>query len=158
MYVASGSATAGTMFASVHVLMDLDHIPDYIFWGSRPLGINRFFKDTYFPNWSRVVLLFRAFEWLAVMVVLLVLFPSWELAGVTLGYGAHMFMDQLGNTSAEGKRGASPLFYFISYRIQNGFRTPLLFIVSRKDQGKIRNRVAHRSRKCSSSSDRSQLP
>ena len=30
MYVASGSATAGALFASVHVLMDLDHIPDYI--------------------------------------------------------------------------------------------------------------------------------
>lgn len=129
-YLASGSATAGVLFAGVHILMDLDHIADFLVWSRRPYRIKRFFEAEEWDNWPRVTVLLHAFEWLGLMLALLAAFPSWELAGATLGYGSHLLMDHFGNQSDRYRAKVHPLFYFIGYRIRKGFRISSMRVYS----------------------------
>ncbi len=97
------------------MLLDLDHLADYLCFRRRWLGIRDFFTVAHQTLWPRLVLALHSWELLAVAGVGLglALGPAW--AGcLVAGWAWHLAFDQLGNP-------VRPLFYFLAYRASRGF-------------------------------------
>ncbi len=101
-WAVSGSPAAIGASVVAGVLVDLDHMVDYVRW----YGLGK--QD-------ELLLLLHAWEWAAALLVLSVaLFPDPVVVGATFGYCGHLVADQFGNH-------AYPLTYSITYRIANRF-------------------------------------
>lgn len=96
-------------------LMDLDHLFDY--WGYFGFTFNLvdFFKMEYFSGPGTAFVPFHAWEWLLVLGYFSYR-RGWKtlVTPMTLGMASHLVWDAIAVKSA--------LFYFISYRVLNGFR------------------------------------
>jgi len=117
VFLLSSSASAGMAFAVIHILMDLDHFPDYFLWNPAPFKLKNFIRLKFSGNPKRAMRLFHAYEWLAIGAFFAFTYPSWELISAVLGYGSHLCMDFVGS-----RKNRSPFFYFISLRALNGFK------------------------------------
>ncbi len=102
------------------MLIDVDHLPDYIFFRRGWRGLTDFFDA------CDQRLLRRVFLWLHSWDLLIVTGLGLALAGNTpgaswlfmvwLGFAYHLAFDQFGNRSKAG------LFYFLCFRALKGFR------------------------------------
>jgi len=97
------------------VFIDIDHFIDYLCVFPSRLSVSHFFGTFSENKLKRVYVFFHAWELIPLLVIV-----SWSmnwdycLLGVTIGILQHMFLDQMGNQ-------ASPLSYFLSWRLLKGF-------------------------------------
>ena len=105
---------AATAFVA-GVLIDVDHVIDYIIEFGVRSNWGNFFRSFSEGQYAKIYIVFHAWEWLFVLgiVTLLTGGNPWA-AGLVLGATQHMIFDQLTN-------GASALGYSILWRWSRGF-------------------------------------
>jgi hypothetical protein len=80
------------------IVMDVDHIPDYLFHFGFRFNVRRFFQASYEREYKRVFILLHSWEWLP-LGLLLAWWSGWNpwLVGLLLGWVQHMSLDQIVN-------------------------------------------------------------
>ncbi|RKX31166.1 MAG: hypothetical protein DRP22_04150 [Verrucomicrobia bacterium] len=102
------------------IVIDLDHLVDYVAHYGWRLDVRRFFRASYFGEYKRAFLPLHAWElWLLAACAALILPQEW-LTGFTLGWGLHLLLDQVVNCPHPGA-------YSLLYRWRCNFRYELLF-------------------------------
>lgn len=117
-YAAAGGRWSAAFMAGLSsVLIDLDHVSDYVLcnhgWG----GVDHFFKSCEEGKLHRLYLFLHSFEFV-IFLWLLVGFGTaapWGV-GLTIGVSGHMILDWLGNRDI-----VQPSFYWLWFRAVNGF-------------------------------------
>ena len=105
----------GSVFLS-SLLIDIDHVPDYILLSKERLSIKNFLSWYNEKKWDRIYIILHSYEIIAILVSIASLFRNDIIIGVAIGCALHLIADQIGNmTFGLGKR-LSPWFYFLSYR------------------------------------------
>ncbi len=122
VYLVTGSAQLTAIFAAASVLIDLDHLIDFVLWDKRPLDPRRFLKEGVPRTWTKLIYLLHGYEWIALMSLV-----SWKSANphlwaLTLGWMSHLLIDELGNRLPSKKTRIFPLFYFFTFRLFHGFK------------------------------------
>lgn len=103
--------------------VDGDHMVEYLIYlgnSGRDFSVEGFFSSDYFSGNGMIMVLGHAWEWVVILLCVYwfnenrkAVWPKYALlAGVVLA--GHLVTDQITNMT-------SPLFYFILYRIVNGF-------------------------------------
>ena len=117
-YAASGGTWAGAFAAGFSsVLIDLDHVTDYVLYNRGWGGVQDFFKSCEEGQLDRLYLVFHSFEFV-IFLWLLVGFgiaAPWGV-GLTIGISGHMLLDWFGN-----RHIVQPSFYWLWFRAVNGF-------------------------------------
>jgi hypothetical protein len=100
---------------ALSILVDLDHLPDYLFWRGKKAGFKDFFKQYFNHNTPFLVLFLHSFEWIPLAALSLWQFsgPEWAIC-LTVGWFYHLLWDQLINP-------VGFKFYFFFYRQAHGF-------------------------------------
>jgi hypothetical protein len=120
--VAAYAATGGSMAAAFtaaasSVLIDCDHVADYVLcnrgWG----GVGGFFAACEEGRLRRLYLVLHAFEWLILLWVLIGtgIAAPWGV-GLTIGMSGHLLLDWIGN-----RHIVQPSFYWLWHRAVNRF-------------------------------------
>ncbi|MBI5099362.1 MAG: hypothetical protein HZB30_09015 [Nitrospirae bacterium] len=106
------------------IFVDLDHIIDYwIEHGLRfdPKQFFNYFDEKNFENRKKLFFVFHGWEWLIALLMSAML-TDWNfwVTGLLVGYGQHMILDELYNSSNYRIR---PYVwgYFLLWRWNNGF-------------------------------------
>lgn len=115
LWLALKSFPAGLACLLSGVLVDLDHLLDYVYnhgWRPRPRHFLKTFKNDIL---QRIIILLHSWE-LAPLAVLAVWLSGWHPVGIGLLTGAltHLALDQVFNRH-------NPLAYFLTYRIYHRF-------------------------------------
>ena len=115
-YAVSDSAGLGLLSAMASILLDVDHVPEYLVWRGSCASPGDFFRTNrqhatplvFYPlhGWEGVILSGLLLLWLPG--------PAWALA-VWAGWAYHLLWDQISNP-------VGPLFYFVGFRARLGFR------------------------------------
>jgi hypothetical protein len=107
----SGSLAAG----AANVLIDLDHIPDYLWWRRGWRGWRDMVDSAAQSQWSRLVVLLHSWELLVLAALFLTRwFTPWLGWGLVTGWACHMACDSLVNEVRWG-------FYFLTFRVGKRF-------------------------------------
>ena len=135
-HVYSSAVLSGTLFAVTQsaliavsaflsgVLIDLDHLIDFLLFSEERFSIQGFFSWFDEMKWQKVTLLFHSYEVYALLCVAALFYPNPVLLGILLGSGLHLVLDQIG-LRGFGRRWNvrfAPMYYFLSYRYSVGFR------------------------------------
>ena len=118
----TGNGVAAGAAAALEVLLDLDHGLDFLLFSSRPYRWKDLFRYGASGEWGRVMFLGHGFEWLLPLGIVAGWTASPIWGGVFFGVLVHLLMDGLGNRKVPGHRRIHGLFYFITYRLHQGFR------------------------------------
>lgn len=115
VYVATRSLTAAVLAGASSVLIDVDHVPDYVYFRGGWRGLRDFFRTCYQGRLVKTFVLFHAWEWAigCWMLILAWSAPQWILA-VAAGITYHLVLDQVFNPVDRS-------FYWISCRARHGF-------------------------------------
>ena len=120
-YKIAGSAeTAAALFLG-GVLIDLDHVLDYLILAKEKHTVRNFFSWFNDIRWKRIVVIFHAYELYAILLLLAFCFPDDILTGLATGIGLHLIMDQFGNTQPINGIRLSRRFYFLLFRYASDF-------------------------------------
>ena len=125
----TGSVGAALAFALVSVLLDLDHVADYLAFGVPPRTVHKFFTPGHSGIWGRTVFLLHSHE----LLLTLLLFwaagapPLWAKASI-VGLAGHLALDEWGNRRRAFHLRLPALYYFFLYRLARGFRGEALLI------------------------------
>lgn len=111
----TGSAAAGAACLLGGVLLDLDHLPDFLLDSEEPFTVKNFLSWCYDLKWKKVYLLLHSYELYALLALSGFFFRSPAFYGFLLGMGLHLLMDQAGN------RFLNKWFYFFVFRYRSGF-------------------------------------
>lgn len=112
------------------VLLDIDHIPEYLAVDSKNKGIKDFYHSRLADDRPKVYLLLHSYElifilWFIIQIFHLNLF--W--VAVAFSISVHLILDQLYN----------PIYcsytYFLIYRVLKKFNSNELFLIKGKKQG-----------------------
>jgi hypothetical protein len=125
-YAAAGGSWPAAFAAGISsVLLDLDHLSDYVLcnrgWG----GLDHFFKSCEEGKLDRLYLVLHSFE-LVILLWLLIGFgtaAAWGV-GLAIGVSGHLLLDWLGN-----RHIVQPSFYWLWFRAANGFDGNALYRV-----------------------------
>jgi len=119
-----GSMGAACMAAASSVLIDLDHITDYLLhndwrWG----GVRDFFASCEQGRLERLYLVMHGFEWVVLLWLLIGtgIAAPWGV-GLAFGVSGHMLLDWLGN-----RHIVRPSFYWLWFRAMNRFAGNVLY-------------------------------
>jgi hypothetical protein len=120
--VAAYAATGGRFSAAIvaglsSVLIDCDHVLDYLLYKKRWGGMQDFFAHCEEGRLPRLYLVLHSFE-LIIFLWLLVGFgtaAAWGV-GLTIGMTGHLLMDWVGN-----RHIVKPSFYWFSFRAMHRF-------------------------------------
>ncbi|HOO77129.1 MAG TPA: hypothetical protein PK636_02815 [bacterium] len=115
------SLAAGLACFLAGVLIDLDHVTEYVATFGPRIKIHAFFEAAHYHIYRRYYLPLHSWElaagtWLLWIFVL----PVDWLLGAAVGVTLHLFADQLWNPA----RGAT---YFLIWRALHGFRSEIVF-------------------------------
>jgi hypothetical protein len=108
------------------ILIDLDHIVDYIIEYGYRFDIKKFFNFFYGEKYSKLTLILHGWEWLFVLLA-----ASWLTAwnhlvvGMLIGFGHHLLLDKLYNIS-------TILSYSLLWRWKNRFDTRVITLKNRR--------------------------
>lgn len=120
----SGSLAAAFMAGASSVLIDCDHVLDYLLCNKRWGGLSHFFAMCEEGRLPRLYLLLHSFE-LVIFLWLLVgtgVAAAWGV-GLTIGVTGHMLMDWVGN-----RHLVKQSFYWLWYRAVNRFDGNALYL------------------------------
>jgi hypothetical protein len=108
------------------ILMDLDHVIDYMLEHGLRFDIRGFFRFFAEERYKRLTLIFHGWEWLLILFVLSWL-TRWNIliTGVFIGFSQHLLLDRLYNIS----RFSS---YSFLYRLSVGFKPELIYLKNRR--------------------------
>ena len=97
------------------VLIDIDHILDYLWEFRKPFIIKEFIDLNYQRKTLFLMIVFHSWELLALLSICAFLM-SWNpwTVGVTIGFAQHIVLDQIFNKP-------NRLAYFFLWRLKNGF-------------------------------------
>lgn len=120
LYWAGGDAAAAASGAAASVLLDLDHLLDYLRWRRGWRGFGDFFGTSLRHQWPTGLFLLHCWELVPLIAVglYLVAGPVWALA-LAAGWAWHLALDQIANH-------VHPAFYFFSFRAHRGFCLPAM--------------------------------
>lgn len=111
-HVLTSAVTAGILYALCSswvvaassfitgVLIDIDHIADYVIGNSLRFDLKNFFSFFYDNKLQKVTLFLHGWEWL-LLLALAAWASDWNLwvTGALIGWGQHMVFDRIFNTS-----------------------------------------------------------
>lgn len=119
-YFSQGSAPLAAAVAAASVLVDLDHLLDYLLWRRRWLGLGDFFDSFHSHQVPNLYLVAHAWELMALAWALILGLgaPAWA-RWLGLAWLYHLAWDQATN-------GVGPWFYFWVHRARMGFRRSVL--------------------------------
>ncbi|MBI4799371.1 MAG: hypothetical protein HY794_11725 [Desulfarculus sp.] len=119
-YWSEGSAALAGLAVAASVLVDVDHLPDYLWWRGGWRGLEDFFESFYEQRVPRILIVTHSWELMALAwgLILALGAPPWVKA-LAVGWLYHLTWDQLCNSV--GAR-----FYFLLYRARLGFERRLL--------------------------------
>jgi len=126
VYCLSGSLGLATISLLSGILMDLDHVIDYVLHHGGRFDIRDFFSFFYEERYNRLTLVFHGWEWLITLFIL-----SWAtrwdvvITGIFIGFSQHLVLDKLYNIS----RFSSYSFF---YRLSVGFNPEFIYLKNRK--------------------------
>ncbi len=116
IYAATGSLHDSGVAGLTSVLIDVDHVPDYVYYRGSWGGVRDFFDACNSNRLVRTVLLFHSWEAAILLGILCIIgwhTPNlWPIAG---GMVYHLALDSNAN-------GVKPSFYWLSARAARGFR------------------------------------
>jgi len=113
--LAGGSWALGVTAGVAAVLVDLDHVLDYVISNGRFQGIGHLFRYCRAGRLKYLPLLAHSYElWLVGLLILPRLAPAWLAGGLLTGWLFHLLLDQLFNP-------ARPWVYFFFFRLAKGF-------------------------------------
>jgi hypothetical protein len=97
------------------ILVDLDHVIDYVRCTGWNLNIKYFFQFVYGIHYDRLTILFHAWEF-SVLFVIMIMVTGGNLLVLAVGIGfiQHLIFDQCTNP-------IKPFAYFIIYRLRHKF-------------------------------------
>lgn len=122
VYAVSGSWQAGFCAGTATVLMDIDHVIDFLFFSPRPLNLPRFLlAPDSTTTWTRLVYILHSYELMVMMTVISCLAHHVSIWGVTAGMWVHLIMDECGNRQQSKPLTIPALFYFFLYRAKYSF-------------------------------------
>ena len=115
IYLTTRSLAATVLAGAASVLIDVDHVPDYIYFRRGWRGLGDFFATCYQSRLRKTFVCLHAWEWVLAAWTGLLLWsgPPW-LWAVGVGITYHLILDQVSND-------VTPSFYWISYRARHGF-------------------------------------
>lgn len=116
VYYGTGSWPAAAACMVSGVLVDLDHVPDYLVEHGPKLDYKFFMSSFPEGRYERIYLFLHAWEWVIAGSIAVAL-TGWHpiATGLLLGYGIHMILDQLINQPM-------PLTYFLTWRASKRFK------------------------------------
>ncbi len=121
----SGSPTAGATGALSAVLVDADHVLDYLIATGRFEGLDHFFDFFHRGRLKKILVLFHSYElWLAELVFLPLLLPPALALGILAGHLYHLLIDQLFNP-------VNRWGYFLTWRLRKRLDYELFFTPGR---------------------------
>lgn len=111
----TGSGQASAAAAAASVLVDVDHLPDYLYWRGGWRSLEDFFAAFHQKKTTWLVICLHAWEWTALSGALIFTLggPLW-LKAAWAGWLYHLIWDQFTNQ-------VSPWFYFFCFRASKGF-------------------------------------
>lgn len=111
LYAASGSWQLAAASIAAGVLVDLDHVIDYLIEYGFLLDRRLFFRSFSEGLYRKIYILLHGWEWIAISWIAAAL-SGWNvwLSGIVIGLAHHMITDHFVN-------GASPLGYSLLWRI-----------------------------------------
>jgi len=126
VYYLSGSMELTLASFLSGVLIDIDHVFDYLFHRGMRFDIKDFFRFFAEERYRRLTLLFHGWEWLFMLLAISWL-TEWNflITGIFIGFTQHMVFDKLYNIS----RFSS---YSLLYRWRVGFKPELLHLRNRR--------------------------
>lgn len=107
------------------VLIDLDHLFDFLVFSKERFSIKNFYSWCYNGKWEKITLLCHSYELYLALGIIAYFYPNHILIGFLLGGGLHLILDQIGNR-IYGFR--FPMFYFLTYRCYMGFHKSKLLV------------------------------
>ncbi|MGD8561731.1 MAG: hypothetical protein PVG03_04325 [Desulfarculaceae bacterium] len=114
-YLGGGGLAPALGAAAASVLIDVDHLPDYLWWRRARASLSDFFHTNHHNLVPTLMLPLHAWEWIPLGFVLF-----WFLAGpiwawaLTAAWAYHLSWDQYHNQ-------VNGWFYFFCYRAKFGF-------------------------------------
>jgi len=99
--------------AGVNILMDVDHVLEYVFWARR-FRLREFLAGNYFKEKKTIMVIFHGWEYVALALIYWLASGAWGGLVVAIAMGVHLIFDQL---SWDLYPGA----YFLIYRLRNKF-------------------------------------
>lgn len=125
-YAAAGGSWAAAFAAGFSsVLLDLDHVADYVLCNGGWGGVDHFFESCEQGRLDRLYLVLHSFEFLIFLWLLIGTGAAapWGV-GLTIGVTGHMLLDWLGN-----RHIVVPSFYWLWFRAWNRFDGNRLYLV-----------------------------
>lgn len=113
------------------VLVDLDHILDFLF--NHSIKKHRdFFNILYACDIKKYILFFHSYEFLIILVSCILIIPSDKYwVSFAIGFGQHLILDAFTNP-------IRPWGYFLAYRIYSGFERKKILKISYLEKEKVR--------------------
>lgn len=127
MYASSGSLVLAISAFISGVLIDLDHVLDFLFFAKDKFTIRNFFTYYHKNLWDRFAGVLHSWELMFLLLVLSCLFRHPLIIGVASGAFLHMLMDQVVNPRIIP---IHRLFYFLAFRMSKGFKRKLILVES----------------------------
>ena len=108
------------------ILIDIDHIVDYLIAHGLRIDIKDFFKFFYEERYRKITLILHGWEWLLILGLAAWL-TDWNLwiTGALIGWGQHMVFDKIINISNFRS-------YSLIWRWHRGFNPDKLLLKNRK--------------------------
>ena len=109
----TGSIWWGAAGGAVNVLMDIDHLLEYLFFWRR-FRWREFLDGSHFRKNKKIVIIFHGWEYVILSFLLWLWWQKNIFLILFVGLGAHLFFDQL-------SWNLYPFSYFFLYRLKYGF-------------------------------------
>ena len=111
-------------------ICDIDHVIEYgAYCIRRKMSptIKEFFSGEYFEKKGTICIIFHAYEYLALLIIVAICSCNSVIVGASLGYALHLILDTIGND-------CTFTGYCITYRINVGFQLDKICVKNRKMQ------------------------
>ena len=115
LYLASGKLWPSLTGMAFSILIDVDHLPDYLLWRGKKAGAHDLFEKYFNHDTPYLMLFLHSWEWIPIAALLLWHFSGtdWAIC-LTLSWIYHLLWDQWINP-------VGLKFYFFFYRAAHGF-------------------------------------
>ncbi len=121
VYMFTNSIIMSFLFCLTQVLVDIDHVFDYLFFSKKPYSLKKFFQKGNPLTWSNVVFFFHSWEWVAILFGFCLNTKNIFAWAVFGGYFLHMAADEVINRITYKILKIDKFYYFFIFRCINNF-------------------------------------